>query len=114
MDDGKGNFRVAEDFTHESRKKALRKVRGDDKSFASESRNFSPPVNGTDPIASAARSGSKMVIKDPSWAVKGGFFRTSLARSLASRRFTLCLSTAACSSAEPPALRKSSYKSTLG
>ena len=61
---------VSRDFTTESRKRALRATRGDDKTFSSESRKYTVPVNGRGPIASASRSGEEVIITDTSVMVR--------------------------------------------
>jgi hypothetical protein len=59
-------FVVVQDYTTEARRKAMRRVRGDDKLFATESRRYTLPVNGTGPIATAARKNMQVTIKDTS------------------------------------------------
>ena len=59
-------FRVGQDFTTESRKKALRKVRGDKLTFSSASRKFTINANGRGPIATCAREGKQITIYDTS------------------------------------------------
>jgi len=61
-DDGK--FHVKSDFTTPERRKALKKIRGDDKTFSSESRSFNPAVNGRGPIATVWRTGQEMKLAD--------------------------------------------------
>jgi len=48
----------------------MRKVRGDDKLFASESRKYSVPVSGRGPVAVAARTGKQVTITDTSSMVR--------------------------------------------
>ena len=59
-----GRFHVAGDFTTQERRKALKKIRGDDKTFSSESVNFNPPVNGRGPIATVWRTGQEVKLSD--------------------------------------------------
>ncbi len=56
--DAKGVFFVQDQYTLESRKKALRRVRGDDRTFASESAKISIPGTGSNLIATADREGT--------------------------------------------------------
>lgn len=64
LDAGKKQYRVIADYVTESRREALRKVRGDDKTFCSESRSFSLDAAGTGPVATAARTGETQVVDD--------------------------------------------------
>jgi len=61
---------VNKDYTTEARRKAMRKVRGDDKLFASESRKYSVPLSGRGPVAVAARTGKQVTITDTSSMVR--------------------------------------------
>ena len=66
----KGNvYTAVGHYTAEARRRALRRVRGDDKSFASESAKLSIPVNALSPIAKAVKTGEEVVIN----AGAGGF-----------------------------------------
>jgi hypothetical protein len=69
-----GKFSVAEDFTTEERRRALRAVRKDDKTFATESRIYRPNVDGKGPIATAWRTGQQVRLLDTS-----GMLRAKLA-----------------------------------
>ena len=60
------DFVVAKDYTTEARRKAMRRVRGDDKLFATESRRYKLPASGSGPIATAARMNQQVTIKDTS------------------------------------------------
>jgi len=70
--DGVGPFRVVGQYTTSSRKRALRAVRGDDKTFASESSQLAIPGSGSNLIATAARTGEEVVISNPGrmWSLK--------------------------------------------
>ena len=57
-------FTVVKDYTTAARKKAQRRVRGDDKLYATESRRFTPRVDGTGPIATTYRTGKQVIIDD--------------------------------------------------
>jgi len=59
-------FEVVADYTTESRRLALAKIRGDDKTFATESRAYNIAVDGDGPIATAWRTGEEGVIDDVS------------------------------------------------
>jgi len=59
-------FRVVADYTTESRKEALAQYRGDDKTFAAESRKIMLPARGDGPVATTARTGEECVISDVS------------------------------------------------
>ena len=61
---------VAKDYTTEARRKAMRKVRGDDKLFASESRKYSVPISGRGPVAVSARTKKQVTITDTSTMVR--------------------------------------------
>ena len=56
---------VAEHVT-DARKAALKQVRGDGKTFCSESRAFQIPASGPGPIATAARTGETVAVDDVS------------------------------------------------
>lgn len=75
---GVGPYRVAGQYTTSSRKRALRAVRGDDKTFASESAKLAIPGTGSNLIATAARDGQEVVISNPGrmWSLQ----RRSLAQ----------------------------------
>jgi len=57
---------VKKDYTTKARIAAMRKARGDDKLFATESRRFSVPAKGRGPISLAASSGKQVTITDTS------------------------------------------------
>ncbi len=65
-DEKDGLFRVADEYTLESRKQAMRRVRGDDKTFASESAKLSIPGTGPNLIALADREQREQIIDNPS------------------------------------------------
>ena len=65
-DEKDGMFRVADEYTLESRKQAMRRVRDDDKTFASESAKLSIPGTGPNLIAMADREQSEQIIDNPS------------------------------------------------
>ena len=67
-----GVFVVEKDYTTAARKQAMRKIRGDDKLFATESRKYTLPVNGIGPIATAASTGMQVTIKDTSVMQRAG------------------------------------------
>ena len=50
----------------DARKAALQLVRGDNKTFCSESRAFAIPASGSGPIATAARTGETVRVDDVS------------------------------------------------
>lgn len=57
-------FVAAKEFTTDARKEALFKVRGDTKTFSSESMRFSFAATGDGPIATSARTGKETVVTD--------------------------------------------------
>jgi len=73
--DGDGPFRVKGQYTIEARRRALRKVRGDDKTFASESAKIAIPSKGTNLIATASQTGKEQIISNPGsiWSLKRRF-----------------------------------------
>lgn len=58
------NFEVVADYTTEARRFALKKVRGDDKTFGTESKAFKLPADGNGPVATAFKTGQESVISD--------------------------------------------------
>mmetsp|Transcript_89204 Transcript_89204/g.144509 ORF Transcript_89204/g.144509 Transcript_89204/m.144509 type:complete len:423 (+) Transcript_89204:3-1271(+) len=68
-------FKAIADYTTESRRKALQQVRGDDKSFASESRKVTVDASGSGPIATAAKTGVEVIVTDT-----GAMKRAALAK----------------------------------
>ena len=65
-DDADGMFRVVADHMDAARRVKLREVRGDDKTFCSESYGFSLDSAGRGPIATAARTGKTQSVSDAS------------------------------------------------
>jgi len=57
-------FSVVAEYTTEARKQALKQARGDDKTFASESKAFALDSKGDGPVALAARTGKEQVISE--------------------------------------------------
>ena len=60
----KKQYSVVADYVTESRREALAKVRGDDKTFCSESRKLALDAAGTGPVATAMRTGETQVVDD--------------------------------------------------
>lgn len=60
------NFVVVADHVTAARKLALSKVRSDDKTFCSESREYELDAMGDGPVATAARTGKELVVDDVS------------------------------------------------
>jgi len=60
------------DFTTASRKTSPATVRGDDKTFSSESMGYRLDANGDGPVATAARSGKEVYIADTSTMKRAG------------------------------------------
>eukprot|EP00802_Teleaulax_amphioxeia_P010651 Tamp_10679.p1 GENE.Tamp_10679~~Tamp_10679.p1 ORF type:complete len:326 (+),score=52.49 Tamp_10679:66-980(+) len=73
--EGDGPFRVKGAYTTEARRRAMRKVRGDDKTFASESAKIAIPSKGTNLIATASQTGKEVIISNPGsiWSLKRRF-----------------------------------------
>jgi len=67
-----GSYRVIAHYSTDARKRALREVRGDDKTFASESAKLSIPGTGNNLIATAERTGEEVIISNPGrfWSLK--------------------------------------------
>jgi hypothetical protein len=59
-------YSVVAEYTSQSRKEALKADRGDDKTFATESKEFSLDAKGDGPVATAARTGKEIIISDVS------------------------------------------------
>merc|ERR1712023_297658 len=59
-------FSVVAEYTTMSRKQALQELRGDSKTFASESMAFTLDAKGDGPVATAARTGKEQVVSDVS------------------------------------------------
>lgn len=74
---------MSKDFTTEARKKALRQVRRDDLTFASESRLIRVDANGRGPLATAARTKEEQVVTDTTTMV-----RAALATEFSIKRIT--------------------------
>jgi len=60
-----GYFSVAADFVAASEVKTRRTLRGDDKTFCSESRQFKLPAEGHGPVASASSTGKEVITPNP-------------------------------------------------
>lgn len=60
-----GDFFCQDDYTLASRKRALRRVRGDDKTFAGESSKLIMPGTGSNLIATADREQKEQIISSP-------------------------------------------------
>jgi len=71
-------YQVGASYLVPERENLLKALRGDDKSYTSESWRFQLPADGAGPVATAARSGMEIVVDDP--ATKEGFFRADLAK----------------------------------
>merc|ERR1719188_1241879 len=73
-----GDFVVGGSYVVPERIRALKALRGDDKTYTSESYAFKLPVDGKGPCAIAARSGMEVVIEAP--ASESTFKRKDLAK----------------------------------
>lgn len=69
---------VGASYLTPERESALKALRGDDRSYTSESWGFKLPADGKGPVSTAARSGLEVVIEDPSQ--EEGFHRRHLAK----------------------------------
>eukprot|EP00440_Ansanella_granifera_P019985 gb/GFBE01021716.1/.p1 GENE.gb/GFBE01021716.1/~~gb/GFBE01021716.1/.p1 ORF type:complete len:611 (+),score=139.44 gb/GFBE01021716.1/:1-1833(+) len=59
-------FKVVADYVLESRRDYLKSIRGDDKTFCSESRSFTLNANGDGAVATAARTNETVIVTDTS------------------------------------------------
>merc|ERR1719247_3934229 len=59
-------YSVVAKYTTITRKEALKQSRGDDKTFATESKEFKLDAKGDGPVATAARTGEEVIISDVS------------------------------------------------
>merc|ERR1711862_125025 len=58
-------YSVGASYVIPEREAALRQVRGDDKTYTSESHSFKLSADGKGPVATAARSGVTVILEDP-------------------------------------------------
>ena len=81
---------MAADFVHPDRAASLKAARGDDKTFASESRAMRLATTGDSMVASVARSGQQAVLDQP--GESSSYARAGLAKefNVASVRVVPC------------------------